>query len=112
MKKLLLIGSIVASLFAAEVGFYKCFLAGYKKDGILYKSEKHIEFDLKVTQNSVSDGTDTYTWYAEGKGQDFYKNDKKGILSISEKPVNGIFPVMYVPSTNDVLLILGCIKEK
>jgi len=111
MKKLLLVGSIVASLFAVEPGNYSCVLAGYQKDGIMYKSDKHTGINLKITNDIVFDGTDTYKWFAEGKGQNFYKNDKKGIISISEKNVNGIIPVMYVPKSNDILLVLGCVKK-
>jgi len=112
MKKLLLIGSIVASVFAIEPGNYSCILAGYQKNGIMYKSDKTSGIDLKVTNDSVFDGTDTYKWFAEGKGQIFYKNTEKGIISISEKTVNGVIPVMYVPKSNDILLVLGCIKKE
>jgi len=111
MKKLLLIGSLVASLFAIEFGHYKCVYVGYIKNDVVYKNDKLDKIDIDVTQYSVSDGVDKYNWFASSKKGDFYKNSK-GIIEISNKRVKGLIPVTFSLNDKNITLILACLTDK
>jgi len=114
MKKLLLIGSLIASLFAVEVGHYKCVYVGYIKNGIAYtykenEIKKTVEID--VTKNSVSVGVDKYHLIKSNKKANFYMNTKANLIIILKERTNGFIPVLFLNDKN-ISLVSECLTDK
>ena len=108
MKKLLLTGLVLTGLFATN---YNCALVGIKKGDYTMKVPKKEQsrVDLTITNDTVSDGTNTYNFIGFYKNNQLYAN-KKGLLEIGDS-INGILPVYYTSKDSDNVLILGCIKS-
>ena len=108
MKKLLLTGLVLSGLFATS---YNCLLVGVKKGDFTMKVPKKDQsrVDLTITNDAVSDGTNTYNFIGFYKDNKLYSG-KKGSLGIGAK-INGILPVYYTAKDSDNVLILGCIKS-